>query len=485
MSILDKSMKFNLLGTMSRSYDTFHIENQIIHLVMTCTYWGNLDNRFIDSNLNTKNLKKILFIKIIDSLDTDICYEFETINDNTQICTYSVGYILNNIGAAEADNKLLLLLVNIFGNKIVDRKPTLSNPNFNNLYNCDYPQGNVYFIFENLHWFNVKHIFNMMGITISGGTISNRHLLSITQLNLMRMLFILNFGLSAMWQANKNNYLKRNLYNTIKRGYTRSGSAVHPNVILYHLFFQSLEELHSSNTELLILIQFILYYKKIELKASKATQSQEVLTSCSNAAASEATNVASNFITSCSKAAASEATSLAQLQYLKSSNSGEDINQEYLEILKIMMYLHQVYSNYIVFLDHLWDKFEFIGYDYNFEVDNLFEHGRILDTEEAYRFESISNLNSYSNFLIDLYTNLFNRRKNLVLNNDYTKYVNSIFDQKLPSSKGNNYDLSAILDNTGEFDYSSILALKKKYKTKMGIGLIPGFNIKKVKKKIS
>jgi hypothetical protein len=142
-----------------------HVKNKIIHLVMTCTYCGSLPDLFAPGYFNKEIVEKALLIKIVNSWDKDICYEFEQINDNTMIFTYSIGYIINNLGKK---NNLLILLEQIFGSRNLSHKIILDKSNLLYYSKFKYNQGDVYFIFENLHWYNIKHLFNMMGINISG-----------------------------------------------------------------------------------------------------------------------------------------------------------------------------------------------------------------------------------------------------------------------------------------------------------------------------
>jgi hypothetical protein len=442
MSTMNTAVKFNLLGTMARSHDTYHVKNQIIHLVMTCTYCGSLGDLFDPDQINSNTTDKALLIKIVNSFDTDICDEFEEINDNTVMCTYSVGYITKNIGK---HNKLLILLEQLYGSRNLPQKLIIDRSNLTFYKKDEFNQGNVFFIFENLHWFNIKHLFNMIGISISGGSINKRHLLSVTQLNLFKFFLMLKLDIKYMWRTTTNIYLKRNLYKTIQKGDVHNSENL--NLIMYHLFFQSIEELHAILTELLIIIHYITYKGNLEIQKE------------SNSDVSFST---------------------FEEQYLNSPNFRNDETEEYMDMLVKLGYLCKVYSNYRDYLLKLWEKINHLDYSCDFNENDLLVSGIISNKELAHKFEAVSILRPYLDLLIDLYSNLYKRRQNLILNKDYTNYVNLLVNQKLPSSWGNTYDISNFVENIEPFLVSSNL---KPYKSKLGKGFIPALDNKQANNK--
>ena len=67
---------------------------------------------------------------------------------------------------------------------------------------------NIIFIFEGLIWSNILFLFNLLGITIYGGSNTRRHLLSTVQLSLVKFLeLITNFNIDLKIIYNIFNFL--------------------------------------------------------------------------------------------------------------------------------------------------------------------------------------------------------------------------------------------------------------------------------------
>lgn len=433
MTTIDKALKFNLIGTMARSHDSYHVENNIIHLVMSSTYCGPLPNLFEQDFLNLKFIHKALIIKIINSWDKDLYYGYEDINDKTVIFTCSVGYIISNLGK---NNQLEILLEHLFGSRTLYRKIKL-NKNHKDLNNkFSVYQGNVFFIFENLHWYNIKHIFNMMGISISGGSISKRHLLSVTQLNLIRFLSMLRFNIGDMFKTTTNISLKRNLYKAIQNREYNYGED--KNLIIYHLFFQILDELQGTITELLSIFYLIEHNLDIELKKLNSDVSS----------------------------------SSSGEQNLNSAASSEDVISEYKNMQSDIASVCDVCNKYRAYMLELWTKLNYLEYNYYFNENDLLISGITSNFEQSQESKDVSNLVPYLDLLIVLYSSMYKRRQNLILNSNYTKYINLLINQKLPYPKGGNFDIShKFNDENIDFIYKdrSNLTLNRTYKSKLKI----------------
>lgn len=409
---IDTALKFNLLGAVARSHDAYHVKNKIIHLVMTCAYWGSLPDIFEHDNfiLNKKISNKILIIKIINSWDVNICYEYISKDKNVVICTFSVGYIINNLNNK---NKLEFLLEELFGSRNLYKKI-----NFNNAHNdyhkrFRYNHGDVFFIFENLHWYNVKHLFNMMGISISGGSINKRHLLSVTQLNLFRFFLILKVNIDGMFYTTTNIYLNNSLYKTIQsREFFYSEDK---NLIIYQLFFQTLEEFHGTLTELRILYNYINQRLRIELDKE-----------LNNEASSPGEQILN---------------SPAATQH-----SSEEIISKYRDMESKLKSLCFDSFRFETFMFELWKSINYIRNDNDFDVTDLLISGITSNLQLTHKSEKVSNLIPYLDLLIAFYSSLYDRRQKLIYKN-FDNYVNLVINQKLPSLKGSGYDISSLFEN--------------------------------------
>jgi hypothetical protein len=255
-----------------------------------------------------------------------------------------------------------------------------------------------------------------------------------------------------MWKTTTNIYLKRNLYKTIQKGDIINSE--NKNLIMYHLFFQSLEELHGTTTELLIIMYYITYKREISLAAKAARQG-----------ATTKKELKSDVFFS-----SSDVQNSAQPLTDNDNNTNE-----FTDMLSRLGFLCEVYTKYRDYMLKLWEKINNLDYNYDFDENDLLVSGIISNKELAYKFNNVSNLNLYLDLLLDLYSNLYKRRQNLILNNDYTNYVSLIINQKLPSPKGYTYDISYLFKNKDIFEDSSNLTSNKTYKSKLGLGLVPSF----------
>lgn len=398
---IDTALKFNLLGAAARSHDTYHVKNKIIHLVMTCAYWGSLPDILEQDNLNSKILNKVLIIKIVNSWDEDICYEHQSENKNALIYIFSVGYIISNLNK---ENALEILLEDLFGSRNLPEK-IIFDKGHKDYYNKNrYNHGNVFFIFENLHWYNVKHLFNMMGISISGGSINKRHLLSVTQLNLFKFFMILKINLLGMFNTTTNIYLNKALYKAIQsRDFFYSKDK---NLITYDLFFQTLEEFHGTLTELYILYNYISQRLKIELNKEL-----------------------NNDVSSPGE------------QNLNSPYSSEEIISKYRDMESKLKSLCLDCFKYETYMLELWKGINNINDNNDFNENDLLISGMTSNLELLQKSEKVSNLIPFLDLLIALYSSLYHRRQNLIYTKNYDNYINLIINQKLPSPKGSGYDV--------------------------------------------
>ena len=191
---------FNFLATLSRSFDSHHVNKNMIHLVTTGLYSNTRldfsDWQKTENSTNSIKNRKTLIIRVYNSTDRDICEDFVEISNNIAMCKFSVGYIAS---ALENENKFEDILFYIFGDQFEKQKKVKTISVYDQELNLSTEKqfsefNSVFIVFERLHWYNIQHIFNMLNVIISGGSISKRHLLSISEVYLMQYLIFLNFN---------------------------------------------------------------------------------------------------------------------------------------------------------------------------------------------------------------------------------------------------------------------------------------------------
>lgn len=244
--------KFNFVASMARSHDSFHMKNQIIHLILSGIITGPLPpledlNPPFAFDFNSSD--KILLIKIVNVWGRLICNEGEQINEFITVNTYSLGYLFKNKNNLK---NLERTFEQVFGKRDSIRETTGLN-NYDVISKISkYKQGNVFFIFENLHWYNIKHLFNFTIISISGGSQSKRHLLSVTQFNLINFITMIDSSPQNILSLTEKTFLSNNISKELKKG-----KKYYNDKFICLLYSETMDELIGSITEIEILVRFL------------------------------------------------------------------------------------------------------------------------------------------------------------------------------------------------------------------------------------
>jgi hypothetical protein len=89
---------------MARSLDSYHIKNNIIHLIVSGIYCDALPPLSDFSHKVFKSGDKVLIIHIVNSWDITLCTEHQELTNNIVLYTYSIGYIISVIGTDKTNN---------------------------------------------------------------------------------------------------------------------------------------------------------------------------------------------------------------------------------------------------------------------------------------------------------------------------------------------------------------------------------------------
>lgn len=183
---------FYLIANFARSFDKFHIHNNTNHLVSSIFYTedlkaDNLKNLTLDKD-------KILNVIYIDNLDINHLNIYKT-QDNINIFLIPNIYLMKEFLNSNDKNNINQTLLNTLRDKNMFKEIIeLLLDDYNQLDKIKNINLNQYiFIFKNLNWFTLQLIFKNWNITLSGGTLNKRHIVSTTQFNLIKFLISLDF----------------------------------------------------------------------------------------------------------------------------------------------------------------------------------------------------------------------------------------------------------------------------------------------------
>lgn len=166
---------FYVIATVARSFDSYHDSNQIPHLIFS-TFYTNSDKL---DKIYSLGIDQKIIIRIIDSPGADI----ESKLHNPKTIEFIIpNYILFNWGANKLGLKSFFEILMNYGKK--------ENINIYNLFSS------ILFVFEDLNWSNIRLLFSGLKVSASGGSISQRHLLSTSEYLLSRYLFIMGYTLA-------------------------------------------------------------------------------------------------------------------------------------------------------------------------------------------------------------------------------------------------------------------------------------------------
>lgn len=301
--------------------------------------------------------------------------------------------------------------MNLFGSRYHYRKSALQKDSMPYYNLSKYKQGDVFFIFENLHLYNIKHILNKMNINISGGSLTQRHLWSFTQVNLFKILTLLKFTFDDMLKLTEKSKFRKNLYREIQYKIQS-----YSDKLIRELVFQTIEELLGTSTELAILLKFL----EIEIKNlnNQASSSNGPLTT-TRLSPSTTLNPPKNSIESIED-------KIKQYQIMES-----DLNS-----------INIIYVKYIYYIGEYWESLVAKNKAYKSDLRDS-EPTSYFAAEQMVSFE----FEPFLKLLISLYSCLYERRQNLIFNNNYYNYIKLIIDQKLPSAQGPGFDVRKIFES--------------------------------------
>jgi hypothetical protein len=154
------------------------VASQIIHLVSSNFYTKYFS---IDTNTNFHNLLNIIRIT------TENIVRYEVIVHNSTCIEFiiSIPYFLENLYKSGLEG----LVDVVIGNHTESKKTNRSLLN------------NVLFVYEDISYSTIQALFSNSKINISGGSISKRHLLSTTEVNLSYILMSLNYNSTDIYNS--------------------------------------------------------------------------------------------------------------------------------------------------------------------------------------------------------------------------------------------------------------------------------------------
>lgn len=183
---------FYLFANFARSFDKFHVNNETNHLVSSIFYTEDLKA----DNIKNLTLDKDKILNVIYIGDFDINHlNIHKTQDNINIFLIPNIYLMKEFLNSNDKNNLNQTLLNTLRDKNMFKEIIeLLLDDYNQLDKIKNINLNQYiFIFENLNWFTVQLLFKNWNITLSGGTLNKRHIVSTTQFNLIKFLISLDF----------------------------------------------------------------------------------------------------------------------------------------------------------------------------------------------------------------------------------------------------------------------------------------------------
>ena len=207
--------KLYLLASFARSFDKYHVENSLIHLVM-CKFYTTSNN----FNQKIENLKKVDTFKLIIRIyngdvsnysltkglyDEKInCYLFHHSENLVEICIdiKQLVYYQDVKKQIKMSTEFMEKLLNLIAGSVeLEEKDSY------------YILNNILFIFEDVNYFTVEVLAKFFNIRISGGSISKRSCLSTVQYNMSYFLMHLGYSFNDVYESkliNKKRFEKIN-----------------------------------------------------------------------------------------------------------------------------------------------------------------------------------------------------------------------------------------------------------------------------------
>lgn len=179
MELNNKNLRYTL-STIGRSFDKAHVFNNRIHLVSSIFYTNNFN---IDSDSIFKS--DVYIIRVIP-ISADL---FEIIEHNST-CTefiFSISYLLRSMKSSNVSlDSFIEVLIGNHYQKEKENNMLISK---------------LLFVYENLSWSNIRILLNGFNIDYSGGSISNRHLLSTVQYKLSSILIDMGYTVTDVYNS--------------------------------------------------------------------------------------------------------------------------------------------------------------------------------------------------------------------------------------------------------------------------------------------
>ena len=179
------------LSTISRSFDKYHVDNNRIHLVSSNFYTTKFN---IDSNTRfiTKKFVKRVFGTSNDNLDFEII-------EHTPNCVefiFPIVYLFQKFYNSEIENPNIDTFL-----KILLGDYYLQSRNPEGEVNTDLLLSKLLFVYGQVSYNTLQILHSRFKIDISGGTISNRHMLSTVAYNLTTILIQLGYTLEDVYES--------------------------------------------------------------------------------------------------------------------------------------------------------------------------------------------------------------------------------------------------------------------------------------------
>lgn len=182
---------FLLLASFARSFDHYHVTNNLIHLIGS-VFYCDLEETYIDFDALCKRNFKSIVIRLYMDNSTEfkiIKHDNNYIEFKWSIIEFISMYSDPTTFSTVTGNRLEDFIISITGDHDLDQKDR------NN------PLNNVLFVFENVNWLTLQLMFNHLNINISGGSISKRQYLSTAQYTLTRYLLLLNIPIATVYNS--------------------------------------------------------------------------------------------------------------------------------------------------------------------------------------------------------------------------------------------------------------------------------------------
>lgn len=211
------------LATLARSYDEYHNQNNLIHLLFS----GFYSNALLTRNLRGKQIWKneSSFVVRLVSGKARIG-SFGIMKHSKFIMEFELSYedFMNwtLVGSKSETGGLDTFLDELIKPHYHQEGQLVSSPILNR----------VLFVFEDLNWEQLRNYFRDNNMIISGGSISKRNQLSTTEFNLSRWLMIMDYDRSDVY--NSTNYLSKEYkQKVVNPGFSKQ--------ILFNINYDSLE----------------------------------------------------------------------------------------------------------------------------------------------------------------------------------------------------------------------------------------------------